>query len=285
MKNSLAAMERVQVDALLGAQETLLIPLWARAVEARRSSPMLRDAKALEIVDSVNYDFDKFAAAGVSSLNFCSRAVVIDRIVRDFLAEHPAATVVEIGAGLDSRFERVGNAAVRWFDLDLPEVIDVRRRFYEETARRSFLPSSVLDPGWLAEVQPQDPSDLLLVAEGVFYFLSEPQLRELFAAIARRFPGSRIVFDTQSPLYLLWSRLRHPLRDSKKLQSIRDVRQVERWSPQYEIEQTIGFGDSPHYDGHLHRFPPLYRLACTFFPPTRRMFTVSVVRLGKPAPP
>ncbi|MFG6301111.1 MULTISPECIES: hypothetical protein [Streptomyces] len=43
-------------------QETLLIPLYARAVENRKELPMLRDARAAEIVAALDYDFARFEA-------------------------------------------------------------------------------------------------------------------------------------------------------------------------------------------------------------------------------
>lgn len=278
-------MTKIDVAALTGAHETLLIPLWARAEESRRAEPMLVDRKALEIVDSVDYDFEKFRARKVSPVNYCSRALVMDRVVQGFLRRWPGGTVVEIGPGLDGRFERLDNGQVRWFDLDVPEVIDVRRRFYAAGPRRSFLPFSVTDPAWLPLVEETRPRALMLVAEGVFYFLAELELRALFTRLADAFAGVRVVFDSQSPLYLMWSRLWHPLQNSSPRWSLRDARQIERWDPRFHVEESVGFGDSPHYDAHMKRFPAGLRLVRKLCPPVRRMFVVNAIRLGESRTP
>jgi O-methyltransferase involved in polyketide biosynthesis len=67
-----------------------------------------------------------------------------------FLSRHPQGTVVEIGAGLNTRFERLDNGAVHWFDLYLPDAVELRRRFLADSDRRKTLACSILDPDWVA---------------------------------------------------------------------------------------------------------------------------------------
>ncbi|NUR59733.1 MAG: class I SAM-dependent methyltransferase, partial [Catenulispora sp.] len=119
-----------QVKVELGAvQETLFIPLAGRARESGRKHPVVRDPKAVEIVDAVDFDVRRYSrgwGGGVTVL----RTAVFDEYVRAFLAEHPDGTVVELGTGLNTRFDRVDNGRVRWIDLDLPDTIALRRRFF-----------------------------------------------------------------------------------------------------------------------------------------------------------
>jgi O-methyltransferase involved in polyketide biosynthesis len=133
-------------QARLGAvQQTLFIPLLARARAAQRRHPLLRDPKAVQIAGSVESDakYGRGAGGSVTVL----RTVVMDAWVRDFLARNPAGTVVEIGTGLNSRFERVDNGQVHWFDLDLPDSIELRRKFFADTDRRRMLAASVTGEG------------------------------------------------------------------------------------------------------------------------------------------
>ncbi len=175
-----------QVNVNLGVvQETLLIPLWARAVEANRTEPILCDTKAVEMVGAIDYDFEKFAKGRGSQVGCCLRASIIDDWVREFLWEHPDGTVVEIGAGLDTRFERLDNGEVQWFELDLPDVIAIRRRFFEETERRRFISRSVLTTEWLPVVEESAPGPFFFVAEGVFMYFEEQQVKDLLANSAR----------------------------------------------------------------------------------------------------
>ena len=121
-------LERASID-LAEVSETLMIPLWSRAMESERRRGLLHDPKAREIVAALDYDFEtRFAGRRHLAFRACLRTVLIDRWVRAFLAAHGEATVVEIGTGLNTRFERVDDGRVRWFDLDLPDSLALRRR-------------------------------------------------------------------------------------------------------------------------------------------------------------
>ena len=134
------------------AQETMLIPLFARAVETRRKHPIVKDPKAAEIVESIDWDFQRFNQR--RRVVACAlRGVMFDEWIPEFLGRHPAGTVVEIGAGLNTRFERLDNGSLHWFDLDLPDVVELRRKFFRDSGRRMTLSGSVLDPGWMTVVR------------------------------------------------------------------------------------------------------------------------------------
>ena len=133
----------------LGAvQETLFITLAARARETQRKHPVLRDPRAVELLQSIDYDTAKYGRSA-GGLITVLRTAIIDFWVREFLSAHPAATVVELGTGLNTRFERVDNGQVHWFDLDLPDTIELRRNFFADTGRRRMVAASVLDEDWL----------------------------------------------------------------------------------------------------------------------------------------
>ncbi|MBU6530357.1 class I SAM-dependent methyltransferase [Streptomyces sp. NPDC057245] len=176
-------------------QETLLIPLYARAVENRKEFPLLRDARAEEIVAAIDYDFERFD--GLPSLTgSLLRTVLFDRWVADFLATHPGGTVVEIGTGLNTRYERLDNGRARWFELDLPDVVDLRGSFFEDTPRRTTLAASVTDDAWAAEVASGAGGPFLFVAEAVLPYLDEADVRRVFDLLSERFRGSLLALDT-----------------------------------------------------------------------------------------
>lgn len=181
--------------------ETLLIPLFGRAQENERRRPMLRDPRATELVRTLDYDFSKFEG-GRSLRGAVLRTRLYDRIVERFLEEHPAGTVVELGCGLNTRFERVDNGRVRWFDLDVPEVAALWRPFFEETERRSFLPFSAFEPAWMDEVRNEGDGPYLFVSEASTLYFSEAENRRLFALLAERFPGAQVLFDTATTAFI-----------------------------------------------------------------------------------
>ncbi|RST10934.1 class I SAM-dependent methyltransferase [Streptomyces sp. WAC04770] len=179
-------------------QETLLIPLYARAVENRKEQALLRDTRAEEIVASIDYDFGRFDELP-SLTGALLRTRLFDRWVAEFLSAHPGGTVVEIGTGLNTRYERVDNGSARWFELDLPDVIGLRGKFFTDSPRRTMIAASVTDEAWAAEVASHSSGPYLFVAEAVLPYLHEPEVRQVFALLADRFPGSLLALDTAGP--------------------------------------------------------------------------------------
>src|SRR5512137_2619560 len=146
-------MSETKSQTLSGVAETLLITLYLRAMESQRPDALIKDKKAVELVTRMSYDFDRVREIPLSEDN---KVVMIlrnrrfDQYARGFLARHPEAVVVHIGCGLDSRFERVDNGQVVWYDLDFPDVIDLRRKLIGgEGERYHLLGCSVLDNAWL----------------------------------------------------------------------------------------------------------------------------------------
>jgi O-methyltransferase involved in polyketide biosynthesis len=179
-------------------QETLLIPLYGRAAENLKAEAVLRDPRAEEIVAAIEYDFSRFD--GLPSLaGTVLRTALFDRWVADFLADHPSGTVVELGAGLNTRHERVDSTQARWFDLDLPDVIALRRKFFTDTAQRTTISASVTDTSWPATVEEDTDGPYIFCAEAVLPFLEGTEVHHVLGMIAERFPGSLLALDTAGP--------------------------------------------------------------------------------------
>jgi O-methyltransferase involved in polyketide biosynthesis len=190
-------------QASLGAiQETLFIPLAGRARESARKRPILRDPKAVEMVAAIDYDDAKYGqrAGGLATV---LRTLIFDHWVHEFLDRNPAGTVVELGIGLNTRFERVDNGTVRWIDLDLPDTIELRRRFFADTSRRHMLAASVLDDSWLSSVA-SGPGPYFFITEGVLVYLPEDDVTRALARIAARFPGAFVALDTYPQRSFKW---------------------------------------------------------------------------------
>ena len=178
--------ERV-TPGLSGVAETLLLPLYARARESQRTDGVLHDLKAEQIVSRLDYDFDRIALRDFHQATRVMGTREFDRIVRGFLAQHPAGVVVHLGCGLDTRFERVDNGSVTWFDLDLPAVVQLRRELGMAAgpARYQLITGSAFDDAWLTQVAAVvGHGDVLVVAEGVLTFFTVEQVRWLVASVA-----------------------------------------------------------------------------------------------------
>jgi len=211
-----------ETQILSGVPETLLIPLYYRAMETQRPDAMIKDEKAVELIKrlsadgSTRYDFDWLEQTPMAEMNKVLRIMLtreMDRYTRDFLARHAGAVVVHIGCGLDSRFERVDNGQVEWFDLDFPEVIDLRRKLIGDEAdfsggRYHLLGCSILEPAWLEVVSTYSTClhhwhPFLFLAEGVFMYFEEAQVKALVLTLRDHFPGAKLVFDAWRP-FEIW---------------------------------------------------------------------------------
>jgi O-methyltransferase involved in polyketide biosynthesis len=207
-----------RVEAQLGAvQQTLFIPLAARARQTRKKRPVLRDQKAAEIVASVDFDAGKYGRGGGGGVTVL-RTLIFDSWVSGFLADHPGGTVVELGSGLNTRFDRIDNGQVHWIDLDLPDTIELRRRFFADSGRRRMVAASVLEQDWLPSVE-DSPGPYMFVADGVLVYLA--QAPQVIARIAGRFPGALIAFDTYS---------QRMLKQQHKLAARRNIEARWAWS-------------------------------------------------------
>jgi O-methyltransferase involved in polyketide biosynthesis len=252
---------------LRGIPETYLAPLYWKAMETQRPDAMIRDEKAVALVTQGVLDFSQVSEIPMNELLKAMRMIFtreFDRYARDFISHHPEAVVVHIGCGFDSRFERVDNGQIEWFDLDLPEVIESRRRFIGDEAERYHLRAcSVLEYAWLGVVKMDSQRPILFLAETVFVYFTEAQVKSLVLALRDHFPGAELVFDGWKP-YEVWLANRYL---SKSLFAglmrwgLREGRELESWGEGIRLLDEWGFFDQPEPRlASFHWMAPLFRL-------------------------
>jgi len=227
-------MSEITLQSLSDVAETHLIPLYIRAIESQRPDALLKDEKAVALVRQMDYDFSRILAKIDEEVRV---AIVLrnrefDRYARNFLARYPEAVVVHIGCGLDARFERVDNGQVEWYDLDLPQVIALRRKFIGgEGARYHFLACSVLESAWLNALSAHLQRPFLFLAEGVLMFFEEAQVKSLVLTLKAHFPGAELVFDAFSPFFV-WANNRRVARTKIGARchwALKRGKDLERW--------------------------------------------------------
>jgi methyltransferase (TIGR00027 family) len=224
--------------ALNGVPETLLVPLFYRAKETQSAAPLIRDTKAVEIIKTMKYDFSR---CNKWSTQAC--VVVRTRLFQDaikhFLSKHPDSVVINLAAGLDNRFTELDNGQVRWFDLDLPEVIEVRKRYISESGRRTFIASDVLDFSWIDQLGLADhTTPVMVVAEGLLPYLPEDKVRQLLSTLADRFPNIQIVLEIFGSFVVgrEWcvSEFKHIKPTPRFFWSPRDPYELETWDKRFK---------------------------------------------------
>jgi len=190
----------ISVSGLQDVPETLLYPLIARYVETKKEGGIIKDPKSVEILDSLDYDVRKARLFAPAQIGVCFRTMIFDEQVLVFLKDHPEAVVVNLGCGLDTRFPRVDNGRVLWFDLDLPAIIELRKNFFAQTERHRFITASALDPTWLTVV-PKKKSTLI-IAEGLSMYFTEEEIKTLLKNIKNNFPGAGILMEVFHPFII-----------------------------------------------------------------------------------
>jgi O-methyltransferase involved in polyketide biosynthesis len=260
-------------------QETLLIPLYARARDAARRHPVLHDERAAQLVDGLDYDFSRFG--GPALLGCVLRSAIFDGWVCCFLARHPAGTVVELGTGLNTRFDRLDNGTVRWFDLDLPDTIALRRRFFADRPRCTMLEASILDTDWFDTVAAA-PGPYLFVSEAVLVYLAGGQVRTALSQLAQWFDGSLIAFDTAGAVMVRNQHRNGSMHAvSARMQwACEDPHEIEQWGP--KLLQTRTFA-TPQPDV-ADTWPARYRygmpLLARLVPAVVTSYRLNLFRLG-----
>ena len=181
------------VSGLSGVSETLLIPLTARVVGSRDPTLAFEDPEAERIATSLGYDLGPWEKEWTQVEAVLGRTAILDDICATFLVANPGGQVINLGAGLCTRFERVGGAAGRWLDVDLPQVATIADQLLTPDARRTRVGLSVLSPEWHDHARSGIPT--LVIAEGLLMYLEPADVRALLAELATRYPGGELALE------------------------------------------------------------------------------------------
>ncbi len=187
-------MRTHRIDHLTPVQKTLLITLKGRALDSRAKNPLLRDPMAADLVHRLDYDIDTVKLGPGVRDAIAIRTSILDRAVDDFVRTHRDAVVVELGCGLETRMVRLDPpTTVDWYDVDFPEVIALRKELMPQRENTHAVGASLLDPSWTDRIPRDRPT--ILVADGLFGFLTEEGNRSVLARITDHFTGGELVFN------------------------------------------------------------------------------------------
>jgi O-methyltransferase involved in polyketide biosynthesis len=245
----LAVMDREKIT-LTGAQETLLATLYGRALDSRSPTSVLNDTAAADAVQRIDYDFGKTRMKGTSAVAVAIRAKVLDTWTSEFLAEHPSATVLHLACGLDTRVQRLHpSASVRWFDVDVPEVMELRSRLLPKPSGDYHeISASVTDSEWLSCVPDDRPT--VAVFEGLSMYLTRQQGHSLIQRITSGFPSGQLLFDVYGTLGIKLQKLVPAVRNAgATLQwGVDDPHEIETLHPSLECLDALRSVDMPGLD-------------------------------------
>ncbi|WP_232074565.1 class I SAM-dependent methyltransferase [Phytohabitans suffuscus] len=174
-----------------GVAETLLWTLRNRAEEAKHPGSAFCDPWSVRLYEAIAYDYAQF---GKLSQSHALRAAALDWQIRAYLDDHPRATVVALGEGLQTTYWRMGSPDVPWLSIDLPPVHQLRGQLLPTAPRVEAVATSALDRSWMDRVDPVHGT--FISAEGLFMYFDRDDVISLIADCASRFPGGRLFFDS-----------------------------------------------------------------------------------------
>jgi len=253
--------------SLPDVSETGMLTFYCHVIESQSPNPILQDEKAVEIsrklspifANSSNKLLQNLAKGKIKKelvTHITLRAKKYDEYVNSFLKENPDGIIVNIGCGMDSRFLRIDNGKVTFFDLDLPEMIEYKKQFYMETDRYHLIAGSVFDYAWMDRVEKIGKRPVLFMAEGVFMYLDGEKVKDLILTLQSRFPGSELVCEVVTAMFTRkpWNRM-VALKMNQQLGvgkaaaftfGIQNSREMETWHSGIEFLDDWSYFDTNH---------------------------------------
>ncbi|MCM1127255.1 MAG: class I SAM-dependent methyltransferase [Lachnospiraceae bacterium] len=234
-------MEKIQMR---GVPETMLQTLYARASYSRQKGAKFHDDKAVEIVSRMDYDFSFAEKDAMMSKGVIARTILLDRMAGSFLRENPSGTVVNIACGLDTRAYRLKIApSVRWYNIDLPETIEVRRLFLQEEGHISMIAKSAMDESW-AELIEQPKGRVLVLIEGLVMYLSELDVKRILSIISRRFESAEVIMEVMNPWIVKHVKEKSIERTKAKFMwGIKSGKELQRMAPEYTWVKDVSLAE------------------------------------------
>lgn len=236
-------------------QETLVIPLWGRKYCSDIYPEIYRDPMAEKIMQKLDYDFSVLDTKKKSMLfrfgylEAAARYMDLGIEVKKYLREHPEAAVVNLGCGLDCTAENNAETSCKIYNIDRPDVIEVRNRLIPPAENVTNIGADLNDTAWFDAID--DSKGVIFLAAGVFYYFLFDEVRKLFTAMSKRFRGGRLVFDTANR-----SAVKMMLKTWVKTAGITDIRKyfyiddlatgLCSWLPDAEVSAKgymLGYND------------------------------------------
>ncbi|BBY29219.1 class I SAM-dependent methyltransferase [Mycolicibacterium sediminis] len=257
---------------LTPVEETSLLTVYARALDFDRPHPILGDEVARRVVDQVDYDFAGLGVLGSTERFVALRAKMLDDRIGAFVARHPDAVIVDLGAGLSSAASRVGPpSTVDWYSVDLPRVIALRNAVLQERASSHCIAASLADGRWVEAIPSGRPT--FVVADGLFAFLTESSFRAVVDGIAEHFHSGVLAFYDYGRVSRLSrlpgrlpskKRMARLLADAWAFDGFTDPRHLEGWNPRLRLIEDA----SALHEPEIAAFPSTWRMAARM---SRRM--------------
>ena len=178
--------------------QTLVMPLYGRALCSKKYPDVFPDKSAEAAIEKIDYDFSQLKYAEATVMVWAMRRQFLGDRAKEYLKKHPKATIVNLGCGADESFSLVDNGKCHFINLDLPEVIAARERLIPLRDGEKNVAMDAFDTSWFKEVETAPEDGLFVISGGVLMYFTEEKIRPLFVSLAESFPGGGIGFDAEN---------------------------------------------------------------------------------------
>lgn len=273
-------------------EETLLIPLWARARDAASASPIIGDQtsrRIAHVLEANGVDLHRFDGASASLAGICIRGQVIDQWASQWIQENPEGIVIELGSGLNTRQLRLREQGIQprlWIEADLPGALALRKtlgEFFQSDTHVKMVKVSLTNDDWTqaftSTLTAHRELPVLILSEGLLMYFQESTVKRVFASAAKRFPKLDWMFDALAPL-MVWGQCLHDSMgqvDAHFEWSLDEKQDPENipWHDNYNVIKNKGFGE---LTSHQLQPCPWWLKLLLKTPPGKRVYLLNWVQ-------
>lgn len=243
--------EKVSVT---GVAETMIQTLYARAKETRKPDHKIRDDIAVELVEKIDYDFSKADQDKVMYSGVIARTIVLDQMVRHYLENHENTIVINIACGLDTRCYRMQGKYLRWYNVDLPETMNVRSRFLSETGPVYQIAKSAMNASYVDDITYHN-ENVLVIIEGLTMYLKEDDVKKMFSIIDQSFQNVTVMVETMSPFVVKHVKEKSIAGSNAKFTwGIKNGKQLQNLLPDFSFQNEVSLVEG------MKELVPMYRV-------------------------
>ena len=225
--------------------ETLLIPLYFRAQETQKVDGLFKDEMACKLISQIDYDFSDFGKDYLTKIGCVMRVNHFDNKARAFISQEKNPVIVNVGCGLDTRYQRViKDNSTLLYGVDLPDVIALREKLIPHSTNEINIASSMLETKWMDDLKSKHPeSNFIFIIEGVLMYLPENDIKFFLSNLAMRFKGSEVHFDVCGSLTLKKWLKNYSVKHTRAhfVFAIDDGKIIEKWIPNMVLIDELNY--------------------------------------------
>ncbi|MBS7363333.1 MAG: class I SAM-dependent methyltransferase [Paludibacteraceae bacterium] len=245
-------MGKIKPEFQENVSETLLIPLYMRAQESKEENPIIVDTKSVELLSKVDYDFSKFSADERCQRYISLRTKYFDEAVRKFVDKYDDAVVVLIACGLDPRVECISiEKEYQVYELDLPDVINLRKKFLPESSNNRYIAGSITNDEWIQTIKASHPyGHFLFILEGISMYLTEEEMKNVFKNIDDNFDHAEVHVERMNKFFSKRTYLQKSVNNTNATFNwgCDNPKEIEQWCESFKLKDEYYYSDGQKND-------------------------------------